>query len=315
MRQALVPSREQLEALIGSPIERCEPVPLLDGGSHSRVFDLATTSGSFILRVPRGRQGFYTAYLPPSVPRDRWLDQRRALDAAKAVGVPAPRLVASHRGRPRFVILTKLPAVPIRDYDTWTACPYDEAQFGAILARLYAVTATGFGPIDDFGQTYYSTWPAFLQAVARHVLATCQARASVGAALLAGLRERWYPRLATVELARPALLHLESLGFANLLYDPASRAITGLLDYEDCIGGDPLFELTWMTYYLGPRTRPRAAFDFERFTQGYGAWPGDEDRESLYLALMYLEKLAWIDPEGARAAEHRDGLATITRAL
>jgi aminoglycoside phosphotransferase (APT) family kinase protein len=213
------------------------------------------------------------------------------------------------------VILTKLPGVPIRDYDTWSGCPYDEAEFGAILARLHAVTAPGFGPIDDVGQTYFPTWTAFLRAVARRVLARCQARASVGAGLLAGLRERWYPRLAAVELARPALLHLESLGFANLLYDPAARSITGLLDYEDCIGGDPLFELTWMTYYYGDRARPRAAFSFERFAEGYGRWPGGERREMLYRALMYLEKLARIDSHGSRAAEHRDVLATIVREL
>jgi aminoglycoside phosphotransferase (APT) family kinase protein len=213
------------------------------------------------------------------------------------------------------VILTKLAGLPIGDYETWHGCPYDGAQFGAILAKLHAVTVSGYGPVDDFGRTYFPTWSAFLEAVARRALATCKTRASISPELATCLRERWYPRLAEVQLERPALLHLESLGFANLLYDPTLHSITGLLDYEDCIGGDPLFELTWMSYYYGDRGQPGSAFNYQRFAEGYGPWPGDDWRERLYRALMYLEKLAWIDPHGARATNHRQVLAVITRQL
>jgi aminoglycoside phosphotransferase (APT) family kinase protein len=274
---------------------------------------LETTDGDFVVRIPRGRQGFYTAYLPPTIRRARWFDQRWALEQAGSLGIPAPRLVISHRRRPRFVVLTKLAGVPISDYETWSACPYDEAEFGAILARLHATIVSGYGPIDDAGRAYFPTWPAFLQAVAARVLNICQSRASIGEELAAHLWHGWYPRLAGIPAERPRLLHLESLGFANLLYDPTSRRITGLLDYEDCCGGDPLFELTWMSYYYGDHANPRAAFDYRRFIEGYGPWPDDAERAALYTALMYLEKLAWIDPGGARAADHRRGLEEMSR--
>jgi aminoglycoside phosphotransferase (APT) family kinase protein len=57
--------------------------------------------------------------------------------------------------------------------------------------------------------------------------------------LYEALERGWLPHLSRAEWGEPCLLHMEALGFANLLYDPATRAITGLLDYEDCLGDDP----------------------------------------------------------------------------
>jgi aminoglycoside phosphotransferase (APT) family kinase protein len=311
MRAAITPSTELVEELLGTRVRRYVRINPREGGAHSSTFELATDRGDFVLRVPVGRQGFYTTYLPRAIPRCNWFDQRWALDVAHDLAIPAPRVIVSHRHGPRFVVLTRLDGLPIRDFDTWNGCPYDESELGVLLARLHSVVAPGYGPIDDFGHTYFTTWPAFLQAVASRALSICEARASISTALANVLRERWYLRLAEIPLERPALLHLESLGFANLLYDPVLRSITGLLDYEDCVGGDPLFELTWMTYYLGDRDRTDGVFNFRRFEEGYGRWPNNVQREKLYLMLMYLEKLAWIDPHGARALTHRQALAAL----
>lgn len=311
MRPAPIPSTGLLETVLDCAVRRFEPLHPRDGGAHSRTFELGTDRGEYVLRIPRGRQGYYTAYLPPTVPRSRWFDQRWAIEQVRALNIPDPQIVLSHRRRPRFVVMTRLRGEPIRDYENWLGCPYDEAEFGATLIKLHGVSVSGYGPIDDAGRTYFPTWSAFLLAIADRALATCVARASISAELTASLRERWLPRLTRIQLARPSLLHLESLGFANLLYDPASRSMTGLLDYEDCIGGDPLFELTWMTYYYGDRSRSASAFDYQRFAEGYGPWPGDDGRERLYLALTYLEKLMWIDPRSVRAVDHRNALESM----
>ena len=55
--------------------------------------------------------------------------------------------------------------------------------------------------------------------------------------LASKLVDNWVPQLEGVTISRPALLRMESLGVANLMYDPGSRRITGLLDYEDWLGG------------------------------------------------------------------------------
>jgi aminoglycoside phosphotransferase (APT) family kinase protein len=308
-----IPPIPLLEQEIGQRVHRIVPVNLETGGAHSAVFDLTTGGGSFVLRIPRGRQGYYTAYLPPAADPADWFDCRWALAIAQHLDFPSPRLVCSHRRPPRFVVLTKLDGVPISDYESWGGCPYDEAELGAILGRLHTVVPSGFGPIDDAGRTYFTSWSAFLTAVADRVLATCRQRGSIGPELHAALRRHWYPALGELRRERPALLHLESLGFANLLYDPPSRRITGLLDFEDCIGGDPLFELTWMEYYFGGRSSGQPYFDYDRFAWGYGLWPEDEYAARLYRGLILLEKLTWIDPSGRRAREHRERLERLCR--
>src|SRR5690349_10536080 len=103
MPPSAIPSATLLAELLGSRIRRYDSLNLRDGGAHSDTFNLATDQGEFVLRIPRGRQGFYTAYLPRPIPRSRWFDQHWALDMVRRQGVFAPRLVVSHPHRPRFV--------------------------------------------------------------------------------------------------------------------------------------------------------------------------------------------------------------------
>ncbi len=99
------------------------------------------------------------------------------------------------------------------------------------------------------------------------------------------------------------------------MYDPETRKITGLLDYEDCIGGDPLFEIVWMRYYFEHEGRDQSYFDFDRFEVGYGAVERNDSRQSLYRPFTYLDKLRWIDPNSSRAEDYRAILETMVRSL
>ena len=187
-------------------------------------------------------------------------------------------------------------------------CPYDEKQFGTILKRFHGIEPLGCGPIDDTGNALFSTWPAFLVEAATSALGTCLGRASIPRDLAKDLEMRWVPQLEMLSVSKPALLHMESLGFANLMYDPESRTVTGLLDYEDCIGGDPLFEMVWMRYYFEHGGTDQKYFDFSKFEEGYGPVETDSDRALLYRPFTYLEKLRWIEPAGKRARSYWDRL-------
>ena len=245
---SILPDRQHLEEILGERIRSVAPLAVVDGGSHSTVYQLETDRGGYVLRLARGRQGFYTAHLPDGVPKENWLSSRWSVETAINLGIPAPEIVHVDRAL-RFVVMNEMPGVQIADYEKWDGCPYDEAGFGALLARLHGVTLSGYGPVDDFGATYFTSWPGFLTRVARRLLSACRRRASIDDALWRNLKSAWEPRLEELDGRRSALLHMESLGFANILYDPPSRRIAALLDYEDCIGGDPLFELVWMCYY------------------------------------------------------------------
>jgi aminoglycoside phosphotransferase (APT) family kinase protein len=194
-------------------------------------------------------------------------------------------------------------------YEQWRGCPYDEADFGAILRTLHSTRVTGAGPIDDLGQTYFATWGAFLATMADEALKMCLERGSIDGQLHRALRRSWLPQLRELVEVEPRLLHLESLGFSNILYDPATRRITGLLDYEDCVGGDPLFEFAWLYYYFGGRDSGQKYFDYRRFLEGYGPHPEPGDRLALYRPVMWLDKLSWIRPDSERADGYRQRLA------
>ncbi len=108
---------------------------------------------------------------------------------------------------------------------------------------------------------------------------------------------------------------MESLGFANLMYDPETRAITGLLDYEDCLGGDPLFEIVWMAYYFEHDGPDQTYFDFARFRSGYRELDDAAGRARLYAPLPYLDKLRWIPANGERARSYCERLAQMLVSL
>ena len=307
------PSIEQLSQLTGCVVRAIEPEPVGVGGRHSNVFALESDRGDLILRICKGDQGYYTRYFPDRVDQARWVNQEWATREARRAGVPAPEIIATDRDR-RLVVMHRLPGVAIdHEYEDWQGCPYDEEQFGAILKRLHAVEPTGCGPIDDTGNALFLTWSDFLVAAATSAIATCLGRGSIPEDLGRELEKRWVPELEKLSVSRPALLHMESLGFANLMYDPKSRTVTGLLDYEDCIGGDPLFEMVWMRYYFEHDGADQVYFDFSRFEQGYGHVETDSERALIYWPFTYLEKLRWIEPACSRAQSYWDRLRGLVK--
>ena len=305
--------RTALERLLNEEVLHLAPEPHL-GGGHSQIFACRTSNGDYILRVCQGQQGYYTHYFPHLLHGDDWLDQRWATDAARAAGIPAPQIIRTDRER-RWVVMTRLPGLPIdSEYEHWMRCPYDEAHFGDLLQRMHDIVPAGWGPIDDAGHALFATWPDFLLAAARSALATCGARAALAPALHSRLEACWLPALAALHLERPALLHMESLGFANILYQPETRTISGLLDYEDCLGGDPRFEFTWMRFYFERDGPEQYAFDFTRFAQGYGAIDWEDPVYQLYRPFTYLDKLRWVPIPGERATRYCEILEAMAEA-
>jgi aminoglycoside phosphotransferase (APT) family kinase protein len=310
-------SLEALSLALGVEIRALEREPIASGGAHSKVYACQTPDGDMVLRVGAGQQGFYTHYFPERVDWRNWSDQHWAIEKAHQAGVPAPEVIASDRAS-GALLMRRLPGVPIdsRYDEVWHGCPYDEKEFGVLLRRLHSVRPAGWGPIDDYGTALFATWGEFLSEAAHSSIQLCRERGSIPAVLCDSLQDRWVPRLSEVAWSEPSLLHMEALGFANILYDPDTRAITGLLDYEDCLGGDPLFEIVWMAYYFEHDDPNQTFFDFARFQSGYGEMDRDASRVRLYEPLPYLDKLRWISPDGERArsyCERLEQMLTVTR--
>lgn len=291
----------QLSRILGINVSEIKSEPVVNGGAHSRIYACKSEIGDLILRICKGQQGFYTHYFPDKVNPDDWMDHRWAIESARSVGVPAPEIIYSDRAQ-RWSVMKRLPGTPIdSEYELWDRCPYDEKEFGALLVRLHSTQPSGFGPIDDQGRTLFSTWLDFLLQAAASALSTCLSRKSLPLVLAKQLEERWLPKLSQVDLKKPSLLHMEALGFANIMYEPETRTITGLLDYEDCIGGDPLFEICWMKFYFEYGSQDQHYFDFGRFAAGYGELELDSERIALYSPFTFLDKLRWIEQDSDSA--------------
>lgn len=292
---------DQLSQTLGFRVHEISPEPVMTGGAHSRIYACKSEIGDLVLRVCKGQQGFYTHYFPGRANLDDWMDQAWAIENARSVGVPAPEIIHSNRDE-RWIVMKRILGVAIdSEYELWERCPYSEREFGKLLSRLHSIQPEGYGPIDDCGKALFTTWQDFLVQAAISALGTCVARGSLPLSVAKQLEQCWCRELASVDLHRPSLLHMESLGFANIMYNPDTRTITGLLDYEDCIGGDPLFEICWMRYYFNHSHPNQSYFDFQKFAEGYGSLDLDSDRIKLYSPFPLLDKLRWIDPVGSRA--------------
>jgi aminoglycoside phosphotransferase (APT) family kinase protein len=304
----IVPSRADLARVLGNEVSTVRPLRVVSGGYHSKVFEVDCGKKRYVLRVPVGQQGFHTRFLREHIVPDQWFDLRWAIEQARSVCVPAPKIVYSSRDDNfafgKFVVLEKLQGEQTTDYEGWDGCPYEESEFGALLRRIHSVRPGGFGPVDDFGKTYFDTWQAFLVKLADEFIQRCDERSSISPAIKELLVSRWRPLLCHISLTSPSLLHMESLGFGNILYDPVSRRITGLLDYEDCLGGDPLFEVIWMRFYFESNGQEQTYFDFAKFERGYGGTIHDDGRGRLYWPFTWLQKLSWIEVDSARARHH-----------
>lgn len=308
-------SKDQLTKLLGFDVYEIESKSIASGGLHSQIYACKSEIGDLILRICKGKQGFYTHYFPDKVDWQKWMDQNWAISRAKEVGVPAPEIIFSDRVL-RWTVMKRLPGIAIDSrYEAWQRCPYDEKEFGIILKRLHSIRPSGYGPIDDEGKALFDAWQEFLVGAASSAIETCLSRNAIPAMLYNGLRDHWIPKLEKAKLQQPTLLHMESLGFANILYDPESHMITGLLDYEDCIGGDPLFEILWMKYYFEHDDKNQTRYDFDRFAIGYGKIEFDFSKILLYHPFPYLDKLRWIKPNGARALLYIEKLEETLRKL
>lgn len=166
---------------------------------------------------------------------------------AEATSVPTPGVVLADLSR-RVVevdvlVMEHLPGrswEDVRGELTETARHRVEHEWGAVLAGFHGVRGDVFGYPSSPG-LQGSSWPGVFTAMIEALLADAttwgvEVEADrVRAALLAVA-----PDLAQV--AEPVLVHMD-LWPGNVLLDPATGEITGIVDLERGLFGDPLMDL------------------------------------------------------------------------
>jgi hypothetical protein len=236
----------------------------------------------------------------------------------REAGLPVPELLAfASQGGPRRQACALWSWVEGRPahWEGGQPCPYNEAEFGALLRRIHELRLEGapFGVLGDDLETrgtlshpdlgpLSDRWPGFFhceRAARRYrdqgYLSPAQAAA------LSRLPVRLAPLFAAVE---PRLLHMGDVMFhGNMIVGPDGR-IAAILDYVESMAGDPRWELAWVDFYFSLYPYDRPGFDLARFRAGYGAEHDPEDEVGRFytLAILLFEKLLFYRPETRRGA-------------
>jgi hypothetical protein len=222
--------------------------PLAEQGTFHALYRAGLPGGeAVVLRV----NVFSQARRDFALLLDEWAN--RALDGA---GLPAPRVHGvdlSRRWCPWDVeLLEPAPGFPLRRLDN------DESalrpllfRLGQFVARLHGIATEGFGLMEAHGAGSCASWADYLNNHLQRHLRICRDIGALGSAEEARMVRRFEECRTLLNDVKPRLLHGD-LGSHNTFTD--GSAITALIDWEDCLSGDPVYEVAfWATFHPEPR--------------------------------------------------------------
>ncbi|WP_307844392.1 phosphotransferase family protein [Actinotalea solisilvae] len=216
------------------------------------------------------------------------------------------------------LVVSHLPGTPLVDAGDLPPAAADAVQrgLGAFMARLHAVRGDVFGYPNAATGLQAPTWPEAVGLAVGALLddarrwGTPLPDAEVHAALARS-------REALAEVTVPSLVHTD-LWAGNLFVDPATGGLTGVIDTERAVWGDPLLDLVGADQ-LGRGPAPAALLE------GYDAQGGDLGLRSaagrrrllvyrLWMSLVLLVEMAPRGYAGPAADAHRATAAGNLRA-
>lgn len=257
------------------------------GGLTNAVYELKTSQGAFIVRTHED---------PTRI--NEYLKEQWAMDAARAAGVPTPRVLEVGNfadGRPYMVAEH---AAGIEGRQAPDRLGVIE-QLGHAARTLHGIRTHGYGKVFDWSNNHLSrhaSMAAFLAdgfEVEKRIAVLVQQR-MIGRAQVAFLRR------TAAEMARqkkPAVLQHGDLRLKNAIVDPKTGRLAALIDWDEC------------------RSMPGAAWDLsialhdlgvdekEVFLSGYGMKASDHAR--LLPFLRCFNVLNYADAVRRAAAERK----------
>ena len=226
------------------------------------------------------------------------------------LGVPVPEVLAAGSGifpGRQHLVMSKLPG---QSWSETLRTPSDaersvlRCQLGRAVALAHQAPCEGFGYTFEREQFRGGTWP---DAFGRMMGALLDDAARFGTDLprppeeIRGLVVAQRPALAEVE--QPVLVHFD-LWDGNILVsdDGAGPVISGIIDSERALHGDPVFEFPSLSVFSNEVMDPRFVVD-EDFLSGYCEVSGPlaltdalRARLALYRTYLYLVMLIEVTP-------------------
>jgi aminoglycoside phosphotransferase (APT) family kinase protein len=260
--------------------------------------------------------------LPGLIEQDRGLllddwAHRWLAEADADILVPKVHLVRFQSGGAPFdlAIIELARGTPLRDLGDALLDdnPDVVAAIGAALRRTHAVEGSGAGLIDVMDDEpsrrprgVHQDFAAYIDVCLREHIAACVQAEFVDSGL-AGKIEQLFSSMRPALSGRPTRLLHGDPGIHNICWDPHSKSVTALIDWEDALVGDPLFDVAiWSTFHPLRRLGP--------FLSGYGlSSPTREEQQliALYFLRIALSKtvhrlrFGMVDQPGRTPGHHR----------
>lgn len=181
-----------------------------------------------------------------------------ASERAKWAGIPSYDTLAIHDlenvNDHAFQVIEKLPGTTLK---TWLeAHPQDEdrllEEVGMTMARLHRVKVEGFGPFDNVlarSGRLRGLHDTYEKAVMAGMSLNCGVLSDEGLLTSGRIRdiESLFKGNALLNADTPVLVHNDFADW-NLLTD--GKNITGVIDFDECVGGDPVSDIAcWSTFF------------------------------------------------------------------
>lgn len=262
-------------------------VELSDGWANS-VYELQLDAGSsWIMKVSPPASTTLMRY-----EYELMKTEVAAMELLQQAGqIPVPKVIAFDRSRSlldgEIVIMEKLqgePYIKLKEALTMEERSGIERQLGHYTALLHAIKAPSFGPFCA-PHDYNTSWRDVFLIMINSVLDDGEDAHMPLPLPYQELRDLLYSNTVCMnEVTVPSLIHWD-LWDGNILVHEGK--ITGIIDFERALWGDPLFE-----HYFS-----NTALDNASFVQGYGNYEQLTDNEQLRIACykLYMDLIMYIE--------------------
>jgi aminoglycoside phosphotransferase (APT) family kinase protein len=236
---------------------------------------------------------FYTCADTPFRPSQ---GEAHAFEILSNSSVPVPEVVAlgfSGDISPYdYLIMTRLPGRPL--IEVWAKldkCQRKRAatSIGIYLAQIHTNTFQRFGYLSHLESDGYSSWFDFVYDYFSHYAGQAETIGIIESGIIERVQRLLQTNRSLLEqITLGALLHSD-FHFKHILYQEGQ--ITGILDFEKALSGDPAWEFVIEDRW--PQQCPGSLpWLFQQYQQRRRLESGYEMRVSLYKLLMYLVFIA-----------------------
>jgi aminoglycoside phosphotransferase (APT) family kinase protein len=223
------------------------------------------------------------------------------------ISVPVPRILLADDSKSlvglNYVLMSKLGGAVLRTLEPALGDAelfYAYSQMGEVLREIHGIPLQSFGYIGPDGVWMpHASNRAYMSFQFDNKLTEFVERGgdpTLGDRLRAIVRERGY----LLEACRMARLCHYDFHSGNVLVERSdgSLGLSGILDFESAIAGDPLMDIAKAFYYFTPDDEPKKA----GLLAGYGAIERGDRQETLDLYRLYatLELWCWMAQIGNR---------------